>query len=111
MEKEIATTYKEYKNGATQVAGFGRLGCYQGLDYLDSLLDTDRYYSERLEDDIVFIVNYINSIETQLKKQKEIIDKLRELNLTISDSDYVYSQDEITNKNLELLQMLEDKEV
>lgn len=60
-------------------------------------------------------INYIldenKRLETQLKKQKEIIDRLKELNLTISDSDYVYSQDEITNKNLELLQMLEDKEV
>lgn len=57
------------------------------------------------------VTQYIKDLETQLKKQKEIIDRLKELNLTISDSDYVYSQDEITSKNLELLQMLEDKEV
>ena len=53
----------------------------------------------------------VEDILYELKKQKEVIDRLKELNLTISDSDYIYSQDEITSKNLALLQMLEDKEV
>lgn len=36
-------------------------------------------------------------------KQKEVIDKLIELNQMINNSDYVYSQDEITSKNLDIL--------
>lgn len=47
--------------------------------------------------------------ETQLKKKQEIINRLKELNLMINDSDYIYSQDEITSKNLELLQMLDEE--
>ena len=39
----------------------------------------------------------------QVKKQKEVIDKLIELNQIINNSDYVYSQDEITTKNLDIL--------
>lgn len=106
MEKEIATTYKEYKNGATQVAGFGRLGCYQGLDYLDSLLDTNIYYSEKLEDSIVFIVSYINSVETQLKKQQEIIDKAsKKLNVMFANGD----DDKLLDDLLELNKLLEMK--
>ena len=53
---------------------------------------------------------YLDELNNSMKQQ-EIIDRLKELNLTISDSDYIYSQDEITSKNLELLQILEDKEV
>lgn len=58
---------------------------------------------------IHLLLDYIANQCVQLKKQQKIIDRLKELNLTISDSDYIYSQDEIANKNLELLQMLEDK--
>lgn len=74
-EEEIATTYKEYKNGAKQVAGLGRLGCYQGLYYLNKLLEEDKYYSEKLEDSIVFIESHINRIEKENQKYKEVIDK------------------------------------
>lgn len=77
-KEEIATTYEEYKNGAKQVAGLGRLGCYQGLYYLNKLLEEDKYYSEQLEDSIVFIESHINSIEKENKKYKEVINKSRE---------------------------------
>lgn len=42
-------------------------------------------------------------LEQQCKKQKEVIDKAIELNQIINNSDYVYSQDEITTKNLDIL--------
>lgn len=74
-KEEIATTYEEYKNGAKQVAGLGRLGCYQGLYYLNKLLEEDKYYSEKLEDSIVFIESHINSIEKENQKYKEVINK------------------------------------
>ena len=74
-KEEIATTYEEYKNGAKQVAGLGRLGCYEGLYYLNKLLEEDKYYSEELEDSIVFIESHINRIEKENKKYKEVIDK------------------------------------
>ena len=74
-KEEIATTYEEYKNGFELVAGLGRLSCYQGLYYLNKLLEEDKYYSEKLEDSIVFIESHINRIEKENKKHKEVIDK------------------------------------
>lgn len=80
MDKEkIATTYKEYKSGAKQVESFGKLVCYQGLDYLEKLLENDKYYSEELEDSFIFIESYINTLEQQVKKQKEVIDKYNKI--------------------------------
>lgn len=55
------------------------------------------------DDEVKDIMNYINNLEQQCKKQKEVIDKATELNQIINNSDYVYSQDEITIKNLEIL--------
>ena len=75
-KEEIATTYEEYKNGFELVAGLGRLSCYQGLDYLEKLLEKDKFYSEELEDTIVFIESYINRIEKENQKYKEVIDKI-----------------------------------
>ena len=49
------------------------------------------------------LINEIKVLEQQVKKQKEVIDKAIELNQIINNSDYVYSQDEITIKNLEIL--------
>lgn len=46
--------------------------------------------------------NY-NSLLIKYQKQKEVINKLIELNQIINNSDYVYSQDEITTKNLDIL--------
>ena len=79
-EKGIAVTYDEYRKGAKQVAGLGRLSCYKGLDYLIKLLEQDNYYSEELEDTVVFIESHINHIEKENKKYKEVIDKLNNLN-------------------------------
>lgn len=42
-------------------------------------------------------------LQQENKKQKEVIDKAIELNQIINNSDYVYSQDEITTKNLGIL--------
>ena len=42
-------------------------------------------------------------LQQENKKQKEVIDRLIELNQIINNSDYVYSQDEITTKNLDIL--------
>ncbi len=49
------------------------------------------------------VCNYIEYLEQQCRKQKEVIDKLVEVNQIINNSDYVYSQDEITSKNLDIL--------
>lgn len=77
MNRDYAETYKEYKSEKYKyVKGFGRLGCYQGLDYIENILKNDKYYSEELEDSFIFIQSYINCIEQQVKKQKEVIDKL-----------------------------------
>lgn len=46
---------------------------------------------------------YIHDLEQQVKKQQKVIDRLIELNQIINNSDYVYSQDEITTKNLDIL--------
>ena len=76
MNRDYAETYEEHKSGKYEyVKGFGRLGCYQGLDYFETLLRNGKYYSEKLEDSFIFIESYINSIEQQVKKQKEVIDK------------------------------------
>ena len=42
-------------------------------------------------------------LQQENKKQKELIDRLIELNQIINNSDHVYSQDEITTKNLDIL--------
>lgn len=52
---------------------------------------------------------YIHDLEQQVKKQKEVIDRLIELNQIINNSDYVYSQDEITTKNLDILKEVSDE--
>lgn len=76
MNKNYAETYEEYKSGKYEyVKGYGRLGCYQGLDYIENILKNDKYYSEELEDNFTFIQSYINYIEQQVQKQKEAIDK------------------------------------
>lgn len=75
-KEEIATTYKEYKNGFKLVAGLGRLNCYQGLDYLFEILEKDKFYSEELEDTIVFIESHINRIEKENQKYKELFEKI-----------------------------------
>ena len=77
MKRDYAETYKEYKSKKYKYTkGIGRLGCYQGLDYFETLLKNGKYYSEKLEDSFIFIESYINSIEQQVKKQKEAINKL-----------------------------------
>lgn len=76
MNRDYAESYEEHKSGKYEyVKGFGRLGCYQGLDYIENILKNDKYYSEELEDNFIFIKSYINYIEYQCKKQKEVIDK------------------------------------
>lgn len=65
------------------------------LNYYQTV-ETIRIASQSIKD-------YIEQLEYQDKKQKEVIDKLIELNQIINNSDYVYSQDEITIKNLEIL--------
>lgn len=82
-----------------------RLGRFDKWGYKNS------FSKGELARELTYMNRDYDKLEQQCKKQKEIIDRLKELNLTISDSDYIYSQDEITSKNLELLQMLEDKEV
>ncbi len=80
MNRDYAESYEEHKSGKYEyVKGFGRLGCYQGLDYIENILKNDKYYSEELEDNFIFIKSYINYIEYQCKKQKEVIDKAIEL--------------------------------
>ncbi len=80
MDKDYAETYKEYKSGKYKYTkGFGKLGCYQGLDYIENILKNDKYYSEDLEDSFIFIQSYIKCIEQQVKKQKEVIDKVNKL--------------------------------
>lgn len=49
------------------------------------------------------LFNEMINWKEESKKQKEVIDKAIELNQIINNSDYVYSQDEITIKNLEIL--------
>lgn len=49
------------------------------------------------------LFNEMINWKEESQKQKEVIDKLIELNQIINNSDYVYSQDEITTKNLDIL--------
>lgn len=49
------------------------------------------------------LFNEMINWKEESKKQKEVIDKAIELNQIINNSDYVYSQDEITTKNLDIL--------
>jgi hypothetical protein len=77
MNRNYAETYEEHKSGKYEyVKGYGRLGCYQGLDYIENILKDDKYYSEALEDGFIFIQSYINCVEQQCKKQQEVIDKI-----------------------------------
>lgn len=114
-KEEIATTYEEYKNGAKQVAGLGRLGCYQGLYYLNKLLEEDKYYSEKLEDSIVFIESHINRIEKENQKYKEVIDKAT--NELFILKDMIYKPEtreenfEIQRKISSIIKRLNGKEV
>ena len=106
MDKDYAETYKEYKSGKYKYTkGFGKLGCYQGLDYIENILKNDKYYSEDLEDSFIFIQSYIKCIEQQVKKQKEVIDKAVEY-----INQHWVIDDPVCFKN-DLLQILEDKEV
>lgn len=76
MNRDYAETYEEHKSGKYEyIKGFGRLGCYRGLDYIENLLKNDKYYSEELEDNFIFIQSYINFIEQQCKKQREVINR------------------------------------
>lgn len=107
-EEKIVTTYKEYKNGANQVAGLGRLNCYKGLEYLNKLLKKDIYYSEELEDSIVFIESYINRIEKENQKYKKVINKAKDwLYEYISEWD---CDDEVVNDLNNLLGILKEVE-
>lgn len=49
------------------------------------------------------VYEWVYQDELKIKKQKEVIDKVTKLNQIINNSDYVYSQDEITTKNLDIL--------
>lgn len=117
MNSDYVETYEEYTSGKYKyVKGFGRLGCYQGLDYIENLLKNDNYYSEELEDNFVFIQSYINFIEQQCKKQKEVIDKAVEyvknnliVSSTLDGKKYYYLNDYGFNYK-ELLKILQDKE-
>ena len=80
MNRNYAETYEEHKSGKYEyVKGYGRLGCYQGLDYIENILKDDKYYSEELEDGFIFIQSYINCVEQQCKRQKEVINKITDL--------------------------------
>lgn len=59
---------------------------------------------------IVEILDYISELEQEVKKQQKVIDRLIELNQIINNSDYVYSQDEITTKNLDILKEVSEWE-
>lgn len=87
MNKEIAETYEEYLAGAEQVAGFGRLGCYQGLQYLEKYIREDENYTEKLEDSFVFIEGHIKRIEKENTILKQALNEIREfskLNMKIA---------------------------
>lgn len=83
------------------------------LDIKDKFTGVHSYMGLKIsldsfEKDISFIIKptskpTYDNLLTQVEKQKEVIDKLIELNQMINDSDYVYSQDEITAKNLDIL--------
>lgn len=71
----------------------------KGKKYLEELLSNEFVIEEYRNE----INEYVERLEQQVKKQKEVIDKAIELNQIINNSDYVYSQDEITTKNLGIL--------
>lgn len=111
-EEKTATTYKEYKNGSEQVAGLGRLGCYKALDYLNKLLKKDIYYSEELEDSIVFIECYINRIEKENRKYKKVINKAVELlgnykHYSTPDEEQNSDNEDLINKAFNILKEVE----
>lgn len=82
-----------------------RLGRFDKWGYKNS------FSKGELARELVYMNEDYDNLKQQLKKKDEVINRLKKLNLIINDSDYVYSQDEITSKNLELLSILEDKEV
>ena len=88
-EEKTATTYKEYKNGSEQVAGLGRLGCYKALDYLNKLLKKDIYYSEELEDSVVFIESYINRIEKEKARWENLKNWIKSLPINEDNFDII----------------------
>lgn len=97
-------------------------------DIKDKLTYVDKYIAENSCDDLVVayfvdILNYIYELENKFSKQRNLykeiqadiinlqkrIDKAIEYNYIVSNSDYVYSQDEVANKNISILKG-EDKE-
>lgn len=104
MNRDYAESYEEHKSGKYEyVKGFGRLGCYQGLDYIENILKNDKYYSEELEDNFIFIKSYINYIEYQCKKQKEVIEKaIMYINLNKQKTICAYGDNEDDDFEIEL---------
>lgn len=49
------------------------------------------------------VLDEIENLQSQLKAKEEVIKEAYVYNQMVNDSDYVYSQDEITYKNLEIL--------
>ena len=60
---------------------------------------------ENIKSETIF--TYVDGLEKENKKQKEVLDKIKEYAIIINDSDYVYSQDKIAYKLLELLEEIE----
>ena len=117
MNRDYAETYEEHKSGKYEyVKGYGRLGCYQGLDYIENILKDDKYYSEELEDSFIFIQSYINWIEQQCKKQQDAINKAIELTNNfafkiLTDNRTMYIRLKDLEQGKDLLDILKDKEV
>lgn len=108
MNRDYAETYEEHKSGKYEyIKGFRRLGCYRGLDYIENLLKNDKYYSEELEDNFIFIQSYINFIEQQCKKQREVINKAT--NWTIKYQTEWCQEDEVIKDLKQLLDILKGK--
>lgn len=53
----------------------------------------------------------IQEKDDELDLYKSVIDEIREFNYIVSNSDYVYLQDEIANKNLEILAKANIKDI
>lgn len=63
--------------------------------------------STQIKQAIDLLVNENEILQDRIYELEEILDKIKEYAIIINDSDYVYSQDKIAYKILELLEEIE----
>ena len=73
------------------------------ISYIRAEFDKRRTYKQASSFCQAYACPIFHNCLLEIKQLREVIDRLIGLNQMINNSDYVYSQDEITSKNLDIL--------